>query len=240
MGCETFTYDTPAIVRCEITAYDASTALLVTMVLDQQLLSPDPDLGEFGAWAAYLAVHRPRFIRIAANLIRRLNVDEANLDGEGAVNLALSRVFARPKPACRATADGDEAMCRMIGLLLKHVVLDERDRERARKRGGTGLHPVQRHSEAKCQAASAGCRRVAAELDGLTSSAASPEEIAVARDELDALVARLGPVAREVLIMRCDALTEDEIADRLGVSRRTVQRHISHIRAVYSQLEGGG
>ncbi len=84
-----------------------------------------------------------------------------------------------------------------------------------------------------------GAHRVDADLDGLHSRAASAEEILLAQEELDGLLARLGPTEREVLIMRCEDCTVREIACRLGIAERTVTLRIARIRAAYLAMRPG-
>lgn len=64
----------------------------------------------------------------------------------------------------------------------------------------------------------------------------TPERIIAAVSLLDGLLQLLGglsgPVREAFLLRRIDGLTHDEIADRLGISDRTVKRHIARAYAV--------
>jgi RNA polymerase sigma factor (sigma-70 family) len=63
-----------------------------------------------------------------------------------------------------------------------------------------------------------------------------------ARDLLEHLLASLDRFDQRLLWMRLDGLTHDEVAERLNVSAKTVQRHLGHIAKVYNDLrdEVGG
>ncbi|MDF3020402.1 MAG: polymerase sigma-70 factor [Steroidobacteraceae bacterium] len=64
------------------------------------------------------------------------------------------------------------------------------------------------------------------DVDSLT-----PERIAEAAQQLDRILRVLRhlptPVREAFLLRRCEALTHDQVAERMGISVRTVKRHIA-------------
>lgn len=66
------------------------------------------------------------------------------------------------------------------------------------------------------------------------------DDAVVGGELLVKLIERLDPGQREVLIARfVDDLTQDEIAEHLGVSRKTVGKRLAAIRGVMTGLTGG-
>jgi RNA polymerase sigma-70 factor (ECF subfamily) len=80
---------------------------------------------------------------------------------------------------------------------------------------------------------------------GLPDEAADPEQNLLAHDELQRLgqlIAAMPPRVREVLILRrIDGLTQREVAERLGISVSTVEKHIaSAMRRLSDAFAYGG
>ncbi len=72
------------------------------------------------------------------------------------------------------------------------------------------------------------------------ADASSPERTAIARDELRRLqsaVDRLPPRCRQAFVMqRIDGLTRQEIAERMGVSERTVKNHLREAGLILANI----
>lgn len=65
-------------------------------------------------------------------------------------------------------------------------------------------------------------------------SAEHPSQIVIAREQWDLMVDEEPAKYREIMELRCEGLTLDEIADKVGVNERTVRRVI---RKLTSKLE---
>jgi RNA polymerase sigma factor (sigma-70 family) len=75
---------------------------------------------------------------------------------------------------------------------------------------------------------------------GTAVDAPNPERTAIARDELRRLqsaVDRLPPRCREAFVMqRIDGLTRHEIAERMGLSERTVKNHLREASLILANI----
>lgn len=60
-------------------------------------------------------------------------------------------------------------------------------------------------------------------------SAEHPSQIVLAREQWDLMVHEEPPRYREILELRCEGLTLDEIAEKVGVNERTVRRVIKKL-----------
>lgn len=83
----------------------------------------------------------------------------------------------------------------------------------------------------------------AADLDLITSRDPTPELLAEVNERLTALLDRLDrtgdPTLRQVAVWKLEGETADEIAARLGCSRRTVERKVEVIEQVWDRGEDG-
>lgn len=81
----------------------------------------------------------------------------------------------------------------------------------------------------------------AADLDLITSRDPTPELLAEVNERLTALLDRLDrtgdPTLRRVAVWKLEGETADEIAARLGCSRRTVERKVEVIEQVWDRGE---
>ena len=93
---------------------------------------------------------------------------------------------------------------KLLAHKLKQGVLDEREREEARKRGGASL------------------RRVDADLEAIDSHAVPSEELALAEERVEVWLPRLhrrDPVLRAIAVKKADGFNRREIAATARVAR---------------------
>lgn len=68
-------------------------------------------------------------------------------------------------------------------------------------------------------------------FDEMTGSAPDPQDVAAARQRLDRLesaIARLPPQCRRAFVLnRLEGLSQAQVAERMGISRQVVERHIA-------------
>ena len=100
--------------------------------------------GDDDALAEYLNRYKPKLIRGAKRGLRKLRIDEADLDIEGAVNLAFAQVGQlRGHGPLNSIRDSDE----FLSLMVQHIewiIYDQRKRSDAAKRGGPWGAPPNR------------------------------------------------------------------------------------------------
>ena len=91
------------------------------------------------------------------------------------------------------------------------------------------------------RAASRGCfRRSEVILDQLPSETPSPEDSIIAEHDVQSFLESLKEtVLRGILVKRLEGYTNDEIANNMGMTTRTVERRLATIRRIYSDSMGG-
>lgn len=75
-------------------------------------------------------------------------------------------------------------------------------------------------------------------FDLLTNSSVTPEVAAEFADQFETLMASLDDEERQVLALKIDDYTNDEIADAIGSSERTVRRIVKRLKGVLSEKFG--
>jgi DNA-directed RNA polymerase specialized sigma24 family protein len=129
---------------------------------------------------------------------------------------------------CRAAADGRameltdrDDLWRLLAAISRHKATDRIRREFRLRRGGNAA--VSNHG-----------------LDGAAGDAPAPCEIAALRDELAQLFERLeaagDPSLQLAATMRLEGASNEEIAQELGCTTRTVQRKLHLVERMWLQL----
>ncbi|MGO9464822.1 MAG: ECF-type sigma factor [Isosphaeraceae bacterium] len=180
------------------------------------------DIGSGDAAAATLLWERyfTLLVQVAKKRLARSGSTGADADEEDA---ALSAFVS----FCTAAGEGRfpglldrEELWRLLVVITARKVGEQVDRRRALKRGGH-LHRVE-----------------GSEANGLTSGLAAalareanPEVAAMVAEETCLLLERLGnSQLQAIALWRMEGYTADEIAQRLGCTRRTVARKLELIR----------
>ena len=126
-------------------------------------------------------------------------------------------------------SDRDD-LWRLLVVITVRKVLGQLDRHRAQKRGG-GQLVGESALIGRDAAAAAG-------LDGLSGGEPSPELAVMVVDQYRRLREGLRTEAlRQVLDLRLEGYTREEIADSLGCAERTVRRKLELIREAWLQEE---
>lgn len=93
------------------------------------------------------------------------------------------------------------------------------------KRGGRGISDLD---------GSQSCTAVSSDPNAILSREPTPALIAELNEEFERVFAQLTDESlRTVLLMKLENYTNDEIAERLGCSRRTVHRKVNRIRGLF-------
>jgi DNA-directed RNA polymerase specialized sigma24 family protein len=116
----------------------------------------------------------------------------------------------------------------LLVLITVRKAIDLHHHEARLKRGGQ--ETIEVHSAAPADAFDP------AGLTGLLSREPSPELAAIMAEECSRLLGRLqDEELRAIVLLRMEGYTDDEIAERLGCARRTVQRRLRLIRQLWEQ-----
>jgi len=196
--------------------------------------------GEDDALAEYLVRYKGKILRAANRSLCKLSIDEADLDVEGAVDLAFGEVCQlRNRCILDSIADSDE----FLKLMIQHtewIINDQKKRSAAAKRGGLrGANACwakgRRHDEAAVAPVTVmGHHRTEVDLGEVVSREPPVEDVLVTDLEIQALLERLpDDVHRTILKMRFQRYSIEEIAHRLGVVRRTIERKLENIERIY-------
>jgi len=196
--------------------------------------------GQDDAIGQYCARHEGELVRAAGALIRRLGLAEVEIEAREAVNIALYRLFqARDRGTLAAIKDSDEFLKECL-TMVRRVILKVKERSGTIKRGGggSGAGEKPRRGSAKPDAHGTSRRvlRTEADLDQFYSDIAPPEDFVLGNEEVEGFLKVLGDAdLQEILTMRLQECTEDEIARHLRVVPRTIKRKLAFIRLTYEE-----
>lgn len=154
--------------------------------------------------------------QISQRLQRRVGPDDI-------VQSACRTFFRRISDGQFNLPDADALWRLMCAITLTKARRAARDQSR-QKRG------FQREQYIDTTSESAGNRRVE-----LGSNQSTPFEAAEVADQLQAVLAGLGPEECQVLDLKLQQFTNDEIAEKIGYSERTVRRLMKKIQDRWNQ-----
>jgi RNA polymerase sigma factor (sigma-70 family) len=167
-----------------------------------------------------------RFSRRLLALARQ-NLHDAprGLADEEDVALSAFDSFCRAAEKGRLAALDDRGgLWQLLVVMVIRKAIDYRNHERRQKRGGgLTLAPLPAGSEA-------------ADLQELLSREPGPALAAMAAEECRRLLHLLGKAELKTLaLLRVEGYTNEEIAQRVGCTRQTVQRRLRLIRQIWEQ-----
>jgi len=198
-------------------------------------MSADPeDEGSITVWIKHMKAGDPvathhiwdryfdEAVRFAARKLTALHCGGA--DGEDAALSAFVTLYEAAREDKFRQFNNRKDLWTLLSMLTARKVLDHSARERAAKRGGGGT---------VSESALAGDDGRAG-LDGFAGAGADPVVAAIVAEEYSRLLALLpDDRLRKVALWRVEGLTRDEIAQRLGCSRRTVANKLELIRLTW-------
>ena len=137
---------------------------------------------------------------------------------------------------CRGAADGRfpqlqdrDNLWPLLVVITARKALDQLAREHARRRGGCAAK-----GESRISSGDAGWGEAA--LEQVVGEEPTPEFAAQVAEEYRRLLDLLGDeTLRQVAVWKMEGLTNDEVAERLDCSRRTVARKLETIRIIWSR-----
>jgi hypothetical protein len=149
--------------------------------------------GDDDALAEYLVRYKAKFVRSALRAIRHLEIDEADLDGEGAVDLAFAELCEKKRRGYLALVKNSQDFAKMLTRILSRVINDQKKRSQATKRGGNGTTGWAGNGAAGCAGGGPAdpFTRTYADLDTLQSPLPPVEDLIIAINELEILLKRV-------------------------------------------------
>jgi DNA-directed RNA polymerase specialized sigma24 family protein len=182
---------------------------------------------------------RGRLVCAANGLIRRLGIEEADLGGDGAVDLAFVSLRNSEFRDSHRTFREDDEFLKLVYGAVRRVILRQKKQSRSVKRGGEGRPGAVRSRRQdpdaeEVRAANAGFRRIETDLDELVSGEAPIEDVVAAKLDFEILLERLPDQRhRAVLVLHDQGFTINEIASKLGIDRKTVARKLNTAKQLY-------
>jgi RNA polymerase sigma factor (sigma-70 family) len=200
--------------------------------------------GDDGAIDQIVSRYYGMMLVMADRLIRGAHLHEPDCDCDDAVNTTLFKLYQAARTGKIALIETGDDFWRLFRSVLKRTILHDRDRRARLKRGGPGMPRLPLHGR-RDRTAVAGAEaphgfRRCGRLDELCSHRPPPEESAIAEDEIEWLLDLLNdPLLRRVAMMRAEELTNREIAQRLGLTTRSIRRKVAAIRQIWSASQVG-
>ena len=172
------------------------------------------------------------FERLASLARKRLGVTQRRVADEEDVALSVFRHL------CDGAARGQfsdvenrDELWRVLVVMTANKVTDQRRCAEAQKRGGGNVRGDSVFN-------APGLSDVCNGFDQIIGEDPTPEFLALMADEHERLMTRLAqPTLQQVAIFKMEGYTNDDIADRLGCSVRTVERRLRLIRKKWQQEE---
>jgi RNA polymerase sigma factor (sigma-70 family) len=133
---------------------------------------------------------------------------------------------------CRGAAQGRfpkltdrHSLWPLVALITARKAYDTANRERRQKRGGGAV---------KAESELAGPDGMPFALDDILAREPTPEAVAAMNEECRRLLEQLSPPDRDVVLYKLEGYTNNEIAQRLQVTPRTVERKLDLVRRTWT------
>jgi DNA-directed RNA polymerase specialized sigma24 family protein len=167
-------------------------------------------------------------IRLARNVLRRAPRGPAD---EEDVALTAFHCLCRGAASDRFPRLEDRRdLWRLLGSITAQKAVDQLRREARKKRGGRrAVDGSLWHALAPDEGA---------DLSALEDHKPTPEDAALLAEGLERLLERLGDgTLRQVALLKMEGYTIDDISERLELGKRTVERKLGLIRAIWKSKE---
>jgi RNA polymerase sigma factor (sigma-70 family) len=182
--------------------------------------------------------HYRRMHELATQSLRRYRGLSRRYEADEFLHDVVGRLT---KLAVRGQLRHDTSLANDFWLLFRDVlrqsIRDEVERLSAIKRGGDGPRNPDREGKRRTffQGPRAG-PAVPEDLDMIESDELGPEPLAMLDEVMERLFDRLNEQQRLVLTYRFSLMTIPEIAEKTGLSERTISRRVKQIQQIYSRL----
>ncbi len=149
-------------------------------------------------------------------------------DEEDVVQSAFHSFFRGVAGGRFPQLDDRDNLWRLLVVITARKALDQLAREHAKRRGGCATPGESRISP--------GAPHDDAAIEQVVGDEPTPEFAAQVAEEYQRLLDRLGDDGlRRIAVWKMEGFTNDEIADRLACSKRTVTLKLEAIRVIWSQ-----
>jgi DNA-directed RNA polymerase specialized sigma24 family protein len=199
---------------------------------------------EDDAIVACYAYYKPFFVRAANRMAHELGIDEADLDGEGAFDLAFTEICAGGDHGLDRIRDGRD-LPKLLTVILRRLFIGALRRSQAIKRGGPRVCGTSGYRGGRNNAIGAdantnsGRHRVDADLDRLASPEPPVEDVVAARLEFEALLEALPDDLHRTILTMHQHHSIEEIAHDLGRARDTIERKLKTIQMIHGKSQPG-
>ena len=146
-------------------------------------------------------------------------------DEEDAALSAFRSFFSDAKAGQYPKLDDRHDLWRLLTALTMHKIIDVRRAETTTKRGGGRVH-----GESDLDGSSANLG-----LDEFACPEPGPEFVVDLVDQARFVLDRLEPALRQIAVLKMSGLTNAEIADKVGVTCRSVERKLERVRRQWQE-----
>jgi DNA-directed RNA polymerase specialized sigma24 family protein len=171
-------------------------------------------------WNRYYA----DLVRMARRKLEAMGGPGGVEDDEDAATAAFASVWKGAKAGRFGEMEDRTDLCRMMAVILSRKVFDQVASRNARRRaGGRIVHESALAAEPD-QSYDTGFALI-------IGPDPSPEDLAIMEEQFRRLLESLGDdTLRSIVLMKADGYTDDEIANAIDRTRRTVQYKLNYIR----------
>ncbi len=151
-------------------------------------------------------------------------------DADDVVNDAFASFYRRVEQGEYTAVNDRDGLWRLMLTITENKAKKQLRRELAQKRGaGKNRGDSIFYSSPQSEAGGG--------FDRFAASEPTPDDVAVLQETMAELLALLTDDEREIAIMRMEAWSNTDIADRRSLSLATVERRLKKIREKWSELE---
>jgi RNA polymerase sigma factor (sigma-70 family) len=183
--------------------------------------------GDAAAAQALWERYYRRLVALARQRLRSGHRREA--DEEDVVQNAFHSFFRGVARGRFPQLQDRDNLWRLLVVITARKALDQLAHERSKRQGGGTVPGESRIFPGVAE-------RDEAAIEQVVGTEPTPEFAAQVAEEYQRLLDRLGDESlRRVAVWKMEGLTNDEVAERLGCSRRTVARKLETIRVIWSE-----
>lgn len=200
--------------------------------------------GDSGAFDRLLRQYNTLLVQRASFYLRRLRMYDTFYEGQEAVDDALAAMYDRARRGDRLTIQTSADFWQEFFLQVRREIRRIGDYAKAQKRNPKPRRAPpdpSRGQNARIDEESMTTEMpslLEGELDAFYSRLPSHEALAMMQMDVEVLFMSFSdPICREILKMRLESYSVEEIADHFDLSVRTVERKLQDIRVHYSALD---